>query len=91
MKVKNFAKKLVGEYDIDIIFDSNPEEDTISGEKCYNYCVADKYGDEKISQILIDKEGGIILVLKKAKVYIREIDPDDDWDFDEDFYKDKDR
>lgn len=90
MKVKNFAKKLVGEYDIDVIFDSNPEEDTVSVETCCNYCVADKYGDEKISQILIDKEGDITLVLKRAKVYIREIDPDDDWDYGEDFYEDED-
>ena len=89
MKVKNFAKKLVGKYDIDVVFDSDPEAGTISGEKCCNYCVTEKYGDEKISQILIDDNGDITLILESAKIYIKEVDLDDEGcDYDKEFYGD---
>ena len=90
MKVKNFCKRLVGDYRI-LITEGMDEDGDFNVVECCKDCAAKHLGDEKISQILIDGST-IHLILKKTGIIIIENEKegydDDDYDDDEFDYDD---
>lgn len=84
MKVKNFCKRLVGDYKILFVDSVDPESESINIYECCQCCAAEEFGDRKISQILIDDDE-ITLISEESGIVLKEADDEDyDEDYDDD-------